>query len=713
MFENLKKRLAVSWGFNEVAARDPKKSVIKRIGSALKNRGGSDFEESTVDLNELTKAYNSDSYVKRSIDKYSELMFKEGWEIAGSDETITDYLWMRLKFMEEGTKKSIDELFREISMDIVLYGNAFLVKARQKSGNAIPGMKAVGYTGKQPIAGYFCLPAQTMKISRDETGTITGYQQDDGNGSTNDFKTEDVIHFAYKRPRGRAFGIPYAWPVLPDIKLLRQIEEDVARLIYRNLFPLYQYKIGIDKPGFEADPTEIEEMRELIREMPMDGALVVPERHNISVVSNNGAIMDAQGYLKYFRQRVFSGMGVSDIVMGIGDTANRGTADNLSAEMIDGVKEFQAVFKNVMQREIINELLFEGGYDPVLNKDHEVEFKFHEIELDAKIKKENHLTQMFTQNVITHEELRSQLGLDPVADESRLYFNMVTAALSAQAAQGAADAANNAGNNKDQPANQNGKKTSPGKPKRSKTAASVQDEVNEAPVTEQSVDFSTKALTESSVVVNLHSELKISETKQGLKNLWTSFTDDVLSMVRANKPKDHIEGFVVQLVKQNMKGKIERAILESYYTGINHGQVTLNLPMKSSKAYLEVSKLHKISTSFTDKLVEEIKVQLFKALDESSMMDKLAKINGVFNSNEYRLGFITNTEMYRAYNYGLAIVARDSGLETVEVKHDLDCVKCKNMDQTVDLHSASLLDAIPPHHTNCTCIIKLDTAGEV
>lgn len=712
MFESAKEWLVNRMGYSTTEApsgskRDPKKIAIKKIGSPLDQSNGQ-YSSPAIDLLDMTRAYNTDSYVKRAVDKYAELMFKEGWDITGKDDSITEYVWTRLKLMSEGTGQSIDEFFKEIAMDIVLYGNAFVVKARQKgSAGGATGIKAVGYTGNQPIAGYFVLPPTTMKIQMDTTGKVVGYQQDAGGGNAVDIKPEDMIHFYYKRPRGRAFGVPYIYPVLDDVKMLRNMEENVARLVYRNLFPLYQYQVGLDKPGFEATDEEIEYIREEIRNMPMDGGIVVPERHNISVVSNSSGALNADPYLKYFRQRVFSGLGVSDIVMGIGDTANRGTADNLSAEMIDGVKEFQSVFQNTVVMKILNELLFEGGYDPTLNPDHEIEFMFHEIELDAKIKKENHAIQKFTQNAITFEELRTELGKDPVSDESRLYFNMVTASLNAQASQEKAAAANASGSNKNQPANQNGKKTSPGKPKRSNANVEIDD--LEA-VTEE---FSNNVLTESAVRVNLLSELRIAQTADSIKTIWNAFRDDVVAMVRSGKSKDQIGAFVVHLAKQSFQSKLDTNVTNAFYLGMTHAKEQLKVGSVPSHTYLEVDKIKKNGSKYTDRLATDMRDLIFKAMDQTDTVTKLALVNGAFESNAYRVDFISKTELYRAYNYGMAQVAKAAKLDQVSFIHEGDCKACmEKVGQPILLSDSSLLDAIPPHHPNCTCIIDLNTSAE-
>src|SRR5699024_9691786 len=124
----------------------------------------------------------------------------------------------------------------------------------------------------------------------------------------------------------------------------------VSNILYRNLHPLQTYTVGKDKPGYEAQEGEIEEVQEAIQGASLDSMFVLPERHRIETVSSNSDFLDANGYLKYFRQRVFTGLGVSESTMGIGDTANRSTSDNQSSDVIDLVKDFQQNFSAEFQK---------------------------------------------------------------------------------------------------------------------------------------------------------------------------------------------------------------------------------------------------------------------------------------------------------------------------------------------------------------------------
>lgn len=158
---------------------------------------------------------------------------------------------------------------------------------------------------------------------------------------------------------------------------------------------------------------------------------ILPERHSIETISSGSDFLDANGYLKYFRQRVFTGLGVSESVMGIGDSSNRSTSDNQSSDLIDLVKDFQQNFSSGFQK-VLDEILFEGGYDPTINEEDRVEFVFTEIEQSAKITRENHELQKFLMNVQSLDEARRNMGYEPTTDFSNYYSNLFGTASSAE-----------------------------------------------------------------------------------------------------------------------------------------------------------------------------------------------------------------------------------------------------------------------------------------
>lgn len=416
-------------------------SIVPRLNSS---GGSSQTELSDVDLNQIGQAYYSDSYISRAINKIVGLMFKEGWNFTSRNTDALKYIETRFKLMEESTHIKTNTLLREIGLNYVLYGNAVVAKTRGTENTG--ELEYQGYYDDEPISGLFSGSPEMFSIVRDEEGNVQNYLLGTGAEEV-EFGEEDILHMTYQKPSGLAFGVPYITNVVRDVLVLRQIEQTVTNILYRNLHPLQVYTVGVAEPGMEAKPGEIETVEETIQSSSLDSMFIVPERHKIEAVRND--FVDANGYLKYFRQRVFTGLGVSESTMGVGDTANRSTSDNQSSDLIDLVKDFQQNFAYQFQR-LIDELLFEGGYDPTLIPEDRVNFEFVEIEQATKIARENHEVQLFMQNAQSLDETRLKMGLEPIDDLSRFYFNLF-----------GKNNSENTGANKDQPENQHGKQDAP------------------------------------------------------------------------------------------------------------------------------------------------------------------------------------------------------------------------------------------------------------
>lgn len=666
----------------EAVARDPKKSRLKSANAPLSSGGGAGFQESAVDLEQVSRAYHTDSYIRRAIDRYTGAMFKSGWEFKSKNDKASEYVWTRFKLMAEATGMTTDELFRQMANDFVLFGNAFVFKSRAKKSVQVPGVQAVGYTGKQPVAGYFVLPPTTVQVEWDEFGNVLQYQQLDGA----EIAETEIVHMYYKRPTGRPYGIPFIHNVLQDVLLLRQIEDNVYRLIHKHLFPKQVLTVGLPQAGFEAGEEEIEEAREELRAMSTDSILVLPERYKLEAIGGDSTALDVSNYLKYFRQRIFTGLGVSDSVMGIGDTANKSTSDNMSADLNDGVKDFQETFAMQLQQKVINEILFEGGFDPTLNPDDEVVFSFIEIEQAAKIARENHAMQMFMQNAITFEEMRMEMNRDVTVDENRLQFKMMAVAPAESAEASAASAAQT--DNQNQPENQNGKQSAPDTTKRESGSVNVQ---------ESKKKDDERLLTSSAEVVTLTSELGINGLNEALARHYEAMRNDLVV-------EGDIEGrlrLATTVLLQSIRPRAEEAVNRA----MKHG-------MSRSTRQRQQTDFLVQGVGYVMQKMDESLVRLFRDLEtrlrSSETMEERARI---FTSSRYRVELIAKTECYRAYNIGLCLAAKESGQDVVTWNtYENACEACR---ETRDIHvqGSEWLDEVPPHHPGCGCTVTTERTG--
>lgn len=403
--------------------RELANQILGRI--VYKDNGDTDYEDPSFELSDLQDAYNKDSYIRQGVDKYVDQIFKEGYQFYGTDTNTVDYLKQRLAFIAEATSTPTSQFLMEIAEDVVKYANCMVVKARSNDPNAFPqGVNVQGLYGKDPVAGYFCANATVTKCKRDDYGTIQSWQQETDKGKQ-EFPPEDVVHFYYKREKGNAYGTSFLVPVMADIKALRRAEENVLKMMYRNIYPFYHVTVGTEDAT--GTSKEVDDLQENIADMDVEAMLVTTERVAIKPIASD-KVIDAEPYLKYMEARVFSGLGIPEIMFGRGNTANRSTGDNMTSEMADRIRAMQRVIETFFNEFIIKELLMEGGYDPVLNPDQAVEFKFNDNDVDVEIKKQVHAIYKYEHAAITEDEMREEIGMDPIpdADREKMFVELIT-----------------------------------------------------------------------------------------------------------------------------------------------------------------------------------------------------------------------------------------------------------------------------------------------
>ncbi len=381
------------------------------------------FYQCAYDLGEIKAAADTEPLLRIAIKKYKELMFKAGYTYKSENEKAIDYLEKRFRIMSYMIDEPVERLWRGIVYDLIKFSNAFLIKTR---GKEVPFINAKGITKSQkPVIGYARVDPEQIQIKFDENGKIVEYKQI-VNYKEKTFKPEDVIHFTFDRNPGSVWGVPRWIAVLEDLKILRKLEGHVMQLVYRYAMPFIHMIIGKDIAGMEGTQKEVLDAKADMERSPSDSMVITTNRTEFKVVGSGGDTIDVNPYLLYFLRRIFAGMNVSESMMGLGGTAKQ-DADSMEEQVHNAVKDNQSVFALQFQHEVINEILLEGGFNPILNEKDIVNLVFNEINLDTKIKMENHEVNKFQSNVITMEEMRRNLGLrtDNI-DENRLFANMIT-----------------------------------------------------------------------------------------------------------------------------------------------------------------------------------------------------------------------------------------------------------------------------------------------
>lgn len=691
----------------------PKQSnpVLHYHQERLIGRGA--FTSAEYDLAEVGRIEDTDSYVRQAFDKKVALMFKEGWGFTGANPRTVKYIKARFAQIERASNTPTDQLLRAIGSELIRKSNVFIIKVRNSKASGGQVRTEINKKGKlQPVAAYFIAPAETMNFQMNN-GQIVLWRQKMPGGEYRDFSVADVIHLHYDRKEGFVFGTPTLIPVIDDIRALRKIEENIELLVYQHLFPLFQYKVGTkESPAgmTETGEREIDVVRREIQYMPTEGGIVTPERHEIVAIGAEGRALRAEGFLEHFKKRVLSGLGISAVDVGEGNTANRATADNMSRNLVDGVKDFQQIMMSFFSHEIINELLLESTFGlDVLDPENQVKLFFKEIDIDAQVKKEAHYADQFAKDMITLDEARIAQGREPILipsaeevesgsdtpdkfpDWNRMrwkLFQLPTLLIQAI----------------DEP-------WSP--------AAKASAKLNASPVTQGDLDASSEEKIDHEMELEKEkTKAKVAVAKAKPKPvvrkdsaLVSTFEQTKLNTITYIEQKGKFTAdWITSLIRTQMQPTIKSLVIDqiiAYRNGYSR-----NASVHTEQFAGNVAFARRVLTERANKYINRVTENVISSMrrnikPDMSLDEVKATTKSIFESVSFRTQYIEDVEIKKAYNYGLAISARSKGKKGMHTVHtkETDCATCNSKhEQVVDLANVTLED-VAPHHANCGCAI--------
>lgn len=663
--------------------------VVKAIG-AITNQSDEreKFQRPEYNLWEVKEASEADSYIKISFSKYSYLIYKAGATLKGEDERVS-YLEKRFRMMSFATQKPVDILFQEVADDMIKYSNAFLIKKRVDN---IPGMKLSSVYADKVVGGYFRVDPASIKIKRDKNGNIKKYEQGYGE-NIKEFFPRDVIHFYMDKDANNAFGTPRIIAALEDVKLLRKIEGNITALIYRYSMPIYQWMVGLPEPGMQATDPEIDKAKREVERSTLDGIVITNERTTIKALGAEGTALNAEGYLKYFEERVFSALGVSASQMGRGGAKQ--DSESMEAQIHDTVKYVQRVMSIFIKEMILSELLLEGGYNPILNEEDIVTYEFEEISLETKVKKENHEMLKYQSNMTTFEESRRKMGMkDTVVDESRLYKDMIETNARIKeidrTAQHQVELAKvNAANN---------------------TSSSGSSTANKSPRSSKS-SSPNKAVSTNNRPQNQHgtTSAKIKESfddKINRKNYDKIFKiyEDARNDIKSGESAD----LILPLISETLTTEMKRIIDFNSHDAIIDAVKEISSTRKTKPLF---PKDDIILTDFYESAEDDVK-EIIKLIEKDTK--KNDDIETALNKYEYRLRFLEDYLARKSYWYSFVKTGALVGEKEAYIKFSSEKDAEKHADK-IDTNAFSI-DDIPAYHSFCNCEVTFkkpkEKAGE-
>lgn len=460
------------------ASKNPLDAITKRIPGfsvIFSNFYSTLFDRESLytspefNLLKVRDTLNAESIFRRVVDKYQEQIWKNGWKFTGKSPENVKYIYRRFREIAEVTRIPTDDLFERMSRQLIMYSNCFVVKMRDRKASTGSRREDIGGGKLEPVAGYFPQPAEYMQVKRNKKGVVVAYKLVPENGEKEiEWPAEDVIHIYMHRQEGYSFGTPMIVPVLSDISALRRVEQSANVLVFQHAIPILHFIVGDDNETGTSD--EITDLNTKITEMSVYGHLVTTNRVKIDIVGSGKEALDVNNILEYWKTRVYSGLGISSVGLGESDTSNRGTATTVISEFQNTSASFQKRISLAINEFMIKELLAEKGINPLRMTDQQmVTIHLPEIDIDNKIADETHKVYLYEHNAITQDEMRIELGREPISDgDQKQTYNELVAIPKILAGKTIVDGepiidpvGSAATNNKLKPRNQHGTKKSP------------------------------------------------------------------------------------------------------------------------------------------------------------------------------------------------------------------------------------------------------------
>lgn len=634
---------------------------------------------------EIGRLIDVESFVRRAFRAKTNLFFKEGFGYSSLDKQKENYISTRFKQMGLATKKPMLTLMVETFYSLVSLSNAFWVKVRKQSAS---GGKVRYVDGKpiEPVAGYFMLPVESVKIVRDEYDKVVKYIQEIPGKDDKEFNPEDVIHFYFNRRPGFSVGTPDIVPVVDDIESLRLMEENIELLMNKHIFPLFHYKVGTkERPAvYLSDGTsEVDDISLKVQEMPSDGCWVTSERHEVIPLSPKGSPVDIPAIIEYWKNRIYTGLGVSSVDMGESGATSRSTAQTLSTNLINEIKAYQTEFVAQFNQYVIYELLLESTFP--LSKifdETPVELSFKEIDFENLMARENHYIEQYNSDAITHDELREKLGYSPLTGEGWIK----------DSSHGDFD------------------RTRFGLQKRYELLVSnlkYDPSVSETPpapvVSGSSAENKSSSSAKTSKAVSNKNKPQNQHGTRKSAKVNKDSVDDVLT-ITDNPISQFLSDFVEKLDRYPKK---DLNVLLNVDLSIAHNKLVSGAKIALLKGSKDKNR-YIIGGPQNSQQVED---HIFKVI-ERFRKDVERKINIVETKEQlrfeldvysYRARLIDETEIKRAYNYGVVLGYRSASDQDIIVNYDENsCERCKSA-LPIKKNDAIIYNEIAPIHPECNC----------
>ena len=367
------------------------------------------------DFAETNRIIDTESFVARIFKKKKDLILKEDPIIKSENTRNLNYVLKRMEEIEFASKLDLTGILVSLAESLVNYNNAFVLTLRDENNKA-------SYTNRAklpPIESLHILSPLRLTPVLNTIGETLGYHYRPKQGHSQPIyiPEEYVYHIYTDKKIDISVGTPPLEAVKDDILSLRQIEESMERLIYKNASPLMHAKIGTENQPADVLPTgelEIDYYNRLISNMDDEGGLTTSHRVDIDLIGTESKALRFDTSMDYYKSRVLSGLNASLLDIGEAPPSLSSTGAELVSQVLkEDVISYQKLIERFFTNRLFNDILMDSYW--YANKikvpeDSKVTFKLPDPNIDSKIRQESHLANLVRYGLLDREQFSAETG---------------------------------------------------------------------------------------------------------------------------------------------------------------------------------------------------------------------------------------------------------------------------------------------------------------
>lgn len=382
------------------------------------------LDQNPYDLDEIDVACDKEPLINNSVRKHRELTLKRDFEIMSPDPKISEYLKRRLLEISLHSPEPFVNVIREAVTNLIKYHTSFIAIKRDSTRSTGKRIKINGEE-LEPISSVYVLDPTRMfaeltpKRSKIKNWVLMPRDPSvNGGNPLAKFSTYEIIHITMDKKTSFLFGTPYILPVLDDVRALRRLEEMALLIPGKHTFKTLHIQVGTDEfPAAEYTDgeSELSLIESKVRDLDEQGVLITTHRVKAEAIDSGGQPADISKYLEHFKERVKTGLRLSDIDVGQSGSGTKAGAASVTKAMEDAAQDYQKVTSHAICWNFLLYLVLEGGFD--VSYENLPCLQFPKINHEEEMAEENHKLLMYQAGTTTRSEFRKEtLGKTPLAE---------------------------------------------------------------------------------------------------------------------------------------------------------------------------------------------------------------------------------------------------------------------------------------------------------